>query len=67
MNDMVLAKLKEIINFQDIIKINELNYKSKRTKVYNFNEYFWPIVLAYMKDIYHKKILMKSKATLLLN
>ena len=37
MNDLVRAKLKEIINFRDIIKKDELNYKSKRRKVCNFS------------------------------
>ena len=30
MNDLVRAKLKEIVNLQDIIKTDELHYKSKR-------------------------------------
>ena len=38
------ATLKEIVNLQDIIKIDELNYKSKRRKVYIFSEYSLPIV-----------------------
>ena len=29
-NDLVRAKLKEIVNLQDIIKTDELHYKSKR-------------------------------------
>ena len=29
---------------QDIVKTNELYYKSKRTKSYNFSEYSLPIV-----------------------
>ena len=37
MNDLVRAKLKEIINFRDIFKKDELNYKSKRRKVCNFS------------------------------
>ena len=44
MSDLVCAKLKEIVNLQDIIKTDELHYKSKRRKIYNFNEYFLPIV-----------------------
>ena len=46
MNDLIRDKLKEVINLQDIIKTNELHYKSKRGKVYNFNGYSFP-------DIYH--------------
>ena len=44
MNDWIRAKLKEIVNLQDIIKADELYYKSKRGKVYNFSEYSLPIV-----------------------
>ena len=32
MNDLIRAKLKEAIEFQDIIKKDDLNYKSKRGK-----------------------------------
>ena len=44
MNDLICAKLKEIINLQDIIKTDELHYKSKRIKVYYFSEYSLPVV-----------------------
>ena len=33
MNELVGAKLKEIVNLQEIIKTDELHYKSKRSKV----------------------------------
>ena len=32
MNDLVRDKLKEIVNLQDIIKTDELDYKSKHKK-----------------------------------
>ena len=32
MNDLICAKLKEVVEFQDIIKKDNLNYKSKREK-----------------------------------
>ena len=38
MNDLVRVKLKEIVHLQDIIETDELHYKSKRRKVYNFNK-----------------------------
>ena len=44
MNDLVCTKLKEIVDLQDIIKTDELHYKSKRRNVYNFNECSLPIV-----------------------
>ena len=34
MNDLIRVKLKETVNLQDIIKNDELHYKSKRRKVY---------------------------------
>ena len=44
MNDLIRDKLKEIVNLQDVIKTDELYYKSERRKVYNFSEYSVPIV-----------------------
>ena len=43
MNDLIRAKLKEIVDLQDIIK-EDLNHKSKRGKSYNFSKYSLPIV-----------------------
>ena len=43
MNDLT-AKLKEIVELQDIIKKDDLNYKSTRRKTYNFSKYSLPIV-----------------------
>ena len=51
MNYLLDVKLKEIVNFQDIIKKDDLNYKSKRGKTYNFGKYSLRIVF-YMTDIY---------------
>ena len=39
MNDLICDKLKEIFNLQDIIEMDNLLYKSKKAKVYNFIEY----------------------------
>ena len=44
MNDLTRAKLKEIVELNDIIKKDDLNYKSKRRKTYNFSKYSLPIV-----------------------
>ena len=30
LGDLIINKLKEIINLQDVIKTNDLNYKSKQ-------------------------------------
>ena len=44
LNDLIINKLKEIIKLLGIIKTDELYYKPKRRKIYNFSEYFLPIV-----------------------
>ena len=44
MNDLIRAKLKKIFKLQDIIKKDDLNYKSKRGKTYNFGKYSLSIV-----------------------
>ena len=36
MNDLILLKLEEIVTLQDIVKTDDLNYKSKCVKSYNF-------------------------------
>ena len=43
------AKLKEINESQNIIKKDDLNYKSKRGKIYNFSKYSLPIL--FLRDI----------------
>ena len=44
MNDLIRDKLKQIVELQDIIKKDDLNYKSKSLKTYNFNKYLLHIV-----------------------
>ena len=43
-NGLIRAKLREIVELQDIIKKDDLNYKSHRGKTYNFSKYSVPIV-----------------------
>ena len=43
MNDVNCVKLKEIVILQDIIKKDDLNYKSKRGKTYNFGKYSYQL------------------------
>ena len=49
MHDLIRAKLKEILELEDIIKKDDLNYKSKHRKIYNFSKYSLPIV--FLRDI----------------
>ena len=44
MNDFIRTKLKEMVKLQDIVKKDNLNYKSKRGKTYNFGKNLFPIV-----------------------
>ena len=69
MNDLIRDELKEIVNLQFIMKTDNLRYKSKSKKVYNFSEYSLPII--FLRDIHEGHlslmlILMMSKAILLL-
>ena len=43
-NDLNAHKLKGIIQLQDIIKSNELDYRSRHGKTYNFSKYSLPII-----------------------
>ena len=43
MNDLICDMLKEVVNLQDIIKTDNLHYKSKLRKVYKFSECSLPI------------------------
>ena len=54
-NDLIRDKLKGIVNLRDIIKTENLRYKSKSRNVYNFSECSLLIAFLgiYMKDIYH--------------
>ena len=44
MNELIHVKLKEMVNLQDIIKTDNLHYKSKIKKDYNFSIYYLNIV-----------------------
>ena len=59
MNDLIRAKLKEIVELQDIINKDDTNYKSKCIRSYNFSKYSLPIV--FLRDI-HEDHLSKEKA-----
>ena len=47
MNDLIRAKLKEVVKLKDTKKY-DLNYKLKREKTYNFGKYLLPIVLEFV-------------------
>ena len=44
LNDLIIDKLKEIMQLQYNIKLDDLEYTAKRGKRYNFSRYSLPIV-----------------------
>ena len=50
MNELIRVKLKKIVNLQDIIKKDELNFKSKHEKTFNFGKYSLPV--AFLRGIH---------------
>ena len=50
MNDLIRAKLKEIVKLQDTIKKDDLNYKSKYRQTYNLGKYSLPII--FLRDMF---------------
>ena len=44
MNDLIFDKFFKNVNLQDAIKTDELHYKSKCRKFYNFDKYSLPFV-----------------------
>ena len=58
MNDLILAKLKEIVELQDIINKDNLNYKSKRGKTHNFSKDSLPI--AFIRDTHERHLLIEE-------
>ena len=58
MNDLNCDKLKKMVNLQNVIKTDKIHYKSKRRKIYSFNEYCLPIV--FLRDIHGGHLLLKD-------
>ena len=56
MNDLIRAKLEEIVEFQDIIQKVNLNYKSKLEKTYNIDKYLY---LLFFKRYTRKIFIMR--------
>ena len=65
MNGLICAKLKEIVELQLIIKKDDLNYKSKRGKIYNFSKYSLPI--AFLIDIHEGNLSMEKSDNMQIN
>ena len=56
MNDLIRVTLKEIAELQDIIKKDDLNYKSKCGKTYSFSKYSLTIVFLTYRHEEHLSI-----------
>ena len=56
MNDLIRAKLKEIVKLQVIIKKDDLNYK--RAKTYIFGKYSPPLV--FLRDKYEGHLVIEK-------
>ena len=69
MNKLILDYLNEIIELQDIIKKDDLNYKLKRRRTYDFCKYSVPT--GFLRDIHEVHLLIEaaniSKLILLMN
>ena len=50
MNNLICPNLKEIVKLRDVIKKDDLNYKSKGRKTYNFGKY--SLLIVFSKDIH---------------
>lgn len=57
-NDLIVFKLKETIQLQEIIESNELDYTSKRKKAYNLSKYALPIV--FLREVYERKLTLQE-------
>ena len=58
MNNLIRGKLKENVNLQDIIITDNLPYKSKSRKVFNFSEYSLPFL--FLGDRHEGHLLLKD-------
>ena len=63
MNDLISNELKEIVQLQRSIKLDDLEYTTKRAKRYNFSRDSLPIIFLRAKhaDNADSDMLMKSK------
>ena len=58
LNNLVIDKLKEVMKLQDIIKTDELYYKSRLEKTYNVGEISLSIV--FLRDIHEGHLSLKD-------
>ena len=58
MNNLIIDKLKEIMQLHINIKLDNLEYTSKKGKCYNFNRHFLPIV--FLRDIHKGNLSLEN-------
>ena len=57
-NDLITDKLKEIVQLQNKIKLDDLEYTTKRRKLYNFSRYTLPIT--FLRDMHEGNFSLKE-------
>ena len=57
-NDVITDKLKEIVQLQNKIKLDDLEYTTKRRKHYNFSRYTLPIT--FLRDMHEGNFSLKE-------
>ena len=58
MDDLIIDKLKKIVQSQNNIKLGDLEYTTKRGKRYNFSRYSLPIT--FLRDIHEESFSSKN-------
>ena len=58
LNDLVIDKLKEIMQLKNNIKLDNLGYTTKRGKIYSFSKYTLPIV--FLRDIHEGNLSLED-------
>ena len=58
MDNLIIDKLKKIVQSQNKIKLGDLEYTTKRGKRYNFSRYSLPI--AFLRDIHEESFSSKN-------
>ena len=58
LNDLIVYKLREIVQLQDFIKSNELQYTLKQRKIYNFSEY--ALSIDFLRDVYERILTLEE-------
>ena len=67
LNDLIINKLKETVNLQDVIETDELYINKSIENIIILVEILYLLQELYIKDNYHHEALMMSKISRLIN